>query len=262
MFVFVFAIFLGGGLLYALLCTWLSRRVLRVLQVPDDFAGEKKRDRTITFVIYVSQCVPLLGVLVLLCTYIAGIRRHFRDMARADLAGRPRLPRVPQFALSELLVMAFSVGAYPLLAGGGAAQGGSGPIAAYMPMLMLVSAIVVFPLCFASAFLRLDGNKVPLGLTRLEFLFLYPYSLLSWNSLILTGWMMPLAMHSLAYFIRVWLVALLMIVLTYLVARRAKRDAEAASAAARAAATASAAQAAYGAEGELTQPTVGVTMDS
>ena len=262
MIVIKLAFWLGFTFLYAVLFTWLSRSVFRVLPVPDEFIAEKKRDRTMTFIFYLSPPLASLffaGPVLLLCTYFTGIRRHFRDSGPTHPFAVPRLPRIPRFALSELLVMVFSIATFPLLCGGGWLEGAA-------RAAILIYAILEFPLCFASAFLKLDANKVPLGKARFAFLFLYPYYLTAWPVLLITGlyefWFFVFSFglqydhNNFILCISIQSVALLVIVLTCLAARQAKRDAEAASAAAKT----RAAQAAYGAQVELTPPADGVGM--
>lgn len=148
---------------------------------------------------------------------------------------RPILTRIPRIALSELLVMVFSLGAFPLLGVmyPGAEEGGAA-------VALLVCAMLVFPLCFASAYLRLDGNGVPLGGTRLLFLFLYPYCICAWHFLIGGTVFFVFAIlfvsggtqRDAEAWLTVWLslaaVSVLVIILVNIIASRARKEAEAA----------------------------------
>lgn len=171
----ILGVLLGIYFLYACACTWLFRRVMRSMQIPGELKAEQERDRTMIFLVFLSWRAMGVGAIILLCTYAIGIYRHFRER-RPGAVPSSVLPRVPRFALSELLVMVFSIGAYPLVMD--ALGQGWTFVQVSLPVqraLVLLTGLLVFPLCFASAFQRLDGNRVPLGRTRLAFLFLYPY---------------------------------------------------------------------------------------
>jgi len=171
----VFGLLIG----YASLCNWLFRVALRPLQVPDRFLLESKRERTLTFIIFLSLPLNYLGLPVLLSIYARGIYLHFSE--RREFGNRVRnLPWIPRMALSELLVMVFSLALFPLVISAfiqcvnGAVH--SNPNEAQgVKIASFIVGTLIFPLCFITAYHRLDGNRVTLGRTRLMLLFLYPY---------------------------------------------------------------------------------------
>ena len=190
---------IGAGMYscYALLCNWIFRLILSPLQVPASFPVEARRERLMTFLLFVSLPLSYLGVIVLAITYIRGIYFHVRDR-RAGISAV--LPRIPRMALGEMMVMVLSLAVFPIFLGGliealviFVGQPGDAAMEnwqSYKTVLMVSSFAVgaaLFPLCFASAFQRLDGNKVPLGRMRSVFLFLYPYLTFAMHPLLVGG---------------------------------------------------------------------------
>jgi len=272
LFVPFLALGLGLYFLYAVACTWLCRRVMRSLQIPDELGVEERRDRTMLFLVFLSSWAMGVGALILLSTYGIGAYRHFREKRQGAVASSV-LPRIPRFALSELLVMVFSIGAYPLIMEAlfptFAAAQSMGP---EQRGILLLTGLLVFPLCFVSALHRLDSNRVPLGRTRLAFLFLYPYCMYGCHAtlagvvLAFFGLWMGFGGFAgggqalLAMLVMPCAGVVLLAVGAYL-ATCAKREGEAVRSALQAANTARAAQAAYGPQVELSPPADGVKLD-
>lgn len=241
----VFVCYVPVLALWALLSNWLARIVLRPLSVPKEMMPEFKRDRLATFFVF----IPGIGVLFAMCACLVALVRHLRERRPGVMVASCTLPRIPSIALSELLVMVFSIGAYPLIMSKLQISNafGMGHMTDEMRAWIFVSAAPLFPLCFASAYLRLDSNKVPRGLTRHEFLFLYPYGVFGLqiliNTLLAAVFVLPMTLvvtprgasdnsSALIWLAQVLGAALLMVILTVLVARRAKREAEVHAAAA------------------------------
>ena len=185
---------------YALFCNWLFRLILRPLSVPESFVKEGKRDRIMTFIIFLS--VPgswiWISVLLLLGTYAVGTYQHFKERGKIEpVTGTFRgVPRIPRIALSELMVMIFSIAFFPLVISGliGAVAGSSWNISGDMLNIKstvtgsaFVVGALIFPICFASAYQRLDSNRVAMGYTRMVFLFLYPYMVFAMHLLVAGG---------------------------------------------------------------------------
>jgi len=184
MFIFGILFLAVFGGLYAILCNFLFRLALQPLQVPKTFEKEWRRDRLITFILFVSIPLTYLGILLLLAVYTIGIVRHFRPHGAP-----PRLPLIPRIRLEELMVMVFSMALFPMI--GGAITGSSGND--YMAFLFVL-ALLIFPLCFASAYYRLEAHRVPPGRIRMLFLFVYPYAYGSIH--LLTAFLLILAIVS------------------------------------------------------------------
>ncbi|MCY3023721.1 MAG: hypothetical protein NTW87_32475 [Planctomycetota bacterium] len=243
--------------LYALFCNWIFRLLLRPLAVPESFAAERKRERLMTFLVFLALPMTWLGVLLLLGTYAVGAYRHLQER-RAFEAGKPvpALPRIPRIALSELLVMVFSVALFPLLVSA-IIEGFAGPFArgtndlemvkAVARVTALVIGILIFPLCFVSAYHRLEANRVALGTTRMLFLFVYPYMTFAMHVLIagpfiaLAVWAVMTMLHQVRgggnFQHDVWYnegvmcaAALVVMAAGIVLARRAKREAAASAA--------------------------------
>ncbi|HYG77606.1 MAG TPA: hypothetical protein VEK08_21555 [Planctomycetota bacterium] len=177
-----FAIFMGliFYIPYALACNFLFRLMMSSLPVTKAFEPEWRRERMMTFLAFL--CVPLLhlGPLVLLVTYLFGALRHFREVKRLSLDGQsPRLPRIPRMRLEEMLVMVFSVGAFPMICNALLGLKLNQSQSQQFLTFMFIVGLMVFPLCFISAYHRLEANHVPHGRTRMLFLLVYPYVLWS-----------------------------------------------------------------------------------
>jgi len=177
---------LVGLLLFlpALFCNWIFRLWLRRLEVPASFILECKRERLMTLLVF--MCSPIfIGQIFILFSYAIGIFRHFRDKNFGTKINQ--LPYIPQIALGELIAMVFSLALFPLLAERVlelASVAFKAPVSAdavgpseMAPVIVYVFGVLIFPMCFASAYLRLDSNRVPYGWTRTIFLALYPYLL-------------------------------------------------------------------------------------
>ena len=171
---------------YALFCNWLFRLMLSGIGLPKSMRLEYKRERFMTFIVFLSLPMSSLGIIPLLGTYIAGIIYHFRQRreVEAGTIDASAIPIVPRMALNELRVMVFSLAFFPVMISGiidaFVSEGIKNyPNAAEIRTAITVSAFVIgaliFPLCFASAYHRLEYNRIKDPRSRMAFLFVYPY---------------------------------------------------------------------------------------
>ena len=202
---------------YALFCNLVLYFLLTPLELPESLPIEKKRAQRVTFLIYLSFGMLYFGVIIMLAVYALGVYRHVREHQNHRAGTLPRIPRV---ALSELLTMVFSVGFFPVI------------VSAIFQLhnnttsnvIFFVLSIAIFPICFVSAYYRLDGNHVPLGRARLAFLFIYPYLILAVQIFVVGGFILfaSVLTRSPKKDDLLWLIAPLTMALGALLAKRAK----------------------------------------
>jgi hypothetical protein len=196
----VFGLFFGGMMwaCYALLCNWLFRLMLKGTGLPKSMKLEYKRERMMTFIVFLSLPMSWLGVVPLIVAYVAGLSAHFRQRRKVD-AGEidvSAIPIVPRMALNELMVMVFSMAFFPVLVGAiidavlaGSLRGSDPNVKTAITVSAFVIGVLIFPLCFASAYHRLEYHRIKDPRSRMAFLFVYPYMtfamhILLWGSIV------------------------------------------------------------------------------
>jgi len=169
--VFAVAIWFVAAWVFAWLCGIILRFVLRPLDVPFDI--ELRRERRVTRIAFMSQLFWYGGPVLLVVTYIVGAVRHFRMMSAAERNHAPvKHPIIPRFTISDLLVMVFSLGFFPVISA--QLTPNMGDIQSAQVLILILGAIS-FPAYFICALYRLETNEVPAGWVRSAFLFIAPY---------------------------------------------------------------------------------------
>jgi len=177
---------------YPIFLNWIFRSLLKPLQVPSAFPLEARRERLMTFFVFLTFTISYLALIIMLFVYVIALRRHLRER-RAVAAGAPppKVPRIPRIPLNELLLMVFSLALFPVLVGAASEYVFSTltsdenftehwqEIKTIVMASSFAVAAILFPMCFASAYHRLDSNDIPLSRLRMAFLFLYPYVLIA-----------------------------------------------------------------------------------
>lgn len=132
---------------------------------------------------FLFAALNVIGVVILLPAYLlmrwCEVKNRPVNESRGDETPEASVPATkepffPQFALSELIAMVFSIGCAPL----------------YFALLYLesvrdisatviVAAAVLFPIAFLRSAQRLNARRVPNGALRTAFVFVFPYMIYS-----------------------------------------------------------------------------------
>lgn len=184
-FVLVFlACGLGAYFVYIVFCNFVFDLIIDPLTVPGYFTRDEmaRRERRMTFVLFFSLPLFWFGAGIVFCANVYWFFKHF--WSTSGSRNRYWLPIIPKIALSEILAMVFSVAFLPIFIRvvlrwyeieKNSVPASDQEMNTSVLVIAAVTGASYIPLSFASAFHRLDGNRVPVGRVRLLFLFLYPY---------------------------------------------------------------------------------------
>jgi hypothetical protein len=171
----------------------LQRYSFAPLEIPRDHALLRKREFWLSFFAFFCAGSMGFGQVFLLLFYPVVVYRHLRDKRTSLVKGeRLEMPRIPAMSLQDLMVMVFSLGALPLVMEGVGMMHNT-PTTRDQAAFYMLYAGLIFPLCFVCALYRLEVNRVPLGIVRLAYLFLYPYAMFA---CLVLGFLMPFGLMT------------------------------------------------------------------